>query len=210
MWVFLLAVGCGSSSEPSVAEAMKEADAKEAERKEKEAAERKAFKKKLEKEADALALPWSIDSMKAELKMGLRLEYAVSGTDAKGNEVEDTYLGEVKATNPGGISVIAYHGSAKGEAAKQLQTVDWGRLSPFFVVEKPQTSLQSRETVTVPAGTFETVVVDLEGFFGARRTVWMVVDEPGVYAKVVDHPNAAEEDDQTERTYELSKLEVEQ
>ena len=211
VWVILLSVGCGSKSEPSVAEALEASDAKEAQRKAKEAAEHEAAKAQLKKD-DVLEIPWTVDSMKAKLEMGLTLEYAVSGTDAKGKAVEDTYLAEVKATNPDGIGVIAYHGSAKGGAAKQLQTVDWGKLSPFFVVERPQSQVLRKETVTVPAGTFETVVVELKGFFGAHRTVWMVEEKPGVYAKVVDHPNASESEDdagdQTEMTYELTKLET--
>ena len=212
VWVILLTVGCGSKSEPSVAEALAASDKKEAERKAKEAAEREAAKGALKKDSGALEIPWSVDSMKAKLEMGLTLEYAVSGTDAKGKPVEDTYLAQVKATNPEGISVIAYHGSAKGEAAKQLQTLDWGKLSPFFVVEKPESTVLRRESVTVPAGSFETVVVELKGFFGAHRTVWMIDDRPGVYAKVVDHPNVSEGEeastDQTEMTYELSKIET--
>lgn len=211
VWVILLSVGCGSKSEPSVAEALEASDEKEAQRKAKEAAEHEAAKAQLKKD-DVLEIPWTVDSMKAKLEMGLTLEYAVSGTDAKGKAVEDTYLAEVKATNPDGIGVIAYHGSAKGDAAKQLQTVDWGKLSPFFVVERPQSQVLRKETVTVPAGTFETVVVELKGFFGAHRTVWMVEEKPGVYAKVVDHPNASESEDdagdQTEMTYELTKLET--
>ena len=211
VWVILLSVGCGSKSEPSVVEALEASDAKEAQRKAKEAAEHEAAKAQLKKD-DVLEIPWTVDSMKAKLEMGLTLEYAVSGTDAKGKAVEDTYLAEVKATNPDGIGVIAYHGSAKGGAAKQLQTVDWGKLSPFFVVERPQSQVLRKETVTVPAGTFETVVVELKGFFGAHRTVWMVEEKPGVYAKVVDHPNASESEDdagdQTEMTYELTKLET--
>jgi len=207
MWVILLTAACDSSSKPSVSEALEESDKKEAERKAKEVAEHEAAKAK--KDPDALEMPWSVDSMKAELEMGLTLEYAVSGTDAKGKPVEDTYLATVKATNPEGIGVIAYHQSSKGEAAKQLQTVDWSKYAPFFVVEKPKMKLLRRESVTVPAGAFECVVVELEGFFGAHRTVWMVADKPGVYAKVVDHANESEEDAQGEMTYVLSKLAVE-
>ena len=206
MWVILLTPACGSSSQPSVSEALEASDKKEADRKAKEVAEHEEAKAK--KDPNVLAIPWTVDSMKAELEMGLTLEYAVSGTDAKGKPVEDTYLAEVKATNPDGIGVIAYHTSAKGEAAKQLQTVDWSKYAPFFIVEKPETSVLRRESVTVPAGSFECVVVELKGFFGAHRTFWMVEDKPGVYAKVVEHPNASEEEAQTERTYELAKIEV--
>lgn len=201
----LLAVGC-DSSDKSVTEALAESDKKEADKKAKAEAERKAATPK--KDPNALEMPWSVDSMKASLPMGLTLEYAVTGTDAKGKPVEDTYQAVVKATNPGGVGVVAFHTSAKGEAAKQLQTVDWSKYSPFFAVERPEMTLVRKESVTVPAGTFDTVVVELKGFFGAHRTVWMVADKPGVYARVVDHPNRSESEDATDRTYTLSSMET--
>lgn len=201
----LLTAGC-DSSDMSITEALAESDKKEAEKKAKAAAEKKAATPK--KDPNLLEMPWSVDAMKAGLPMGLTLEYAVAGSDAKGKPVEDTYQAVVKATNPGGVGVIAFHGSAKGEAAKQLQTVDWSKYSPFFAVERPEMTLVRKESVTVPAGTFDTVVVELKGFFGAHRTVWMVADKPGVYAKVVDHPNRSEAEDATDRTYTLSSMET--
>ncbi len=194
--------GACDSSEPSVTEALAKADAAEAKKKADAEAAKKAATPK--KDLEVLEMPWTLDAMKAELQMGLSLEYAVSGIDAKGKETQDTYWAEVKATNPEGIGVVAFHASAQGEAAKQLATVPWSKLSPFFSVEKAKTSLVKRESVTVTAGTFDCVVVELEGFFGAHRTVWMIADAPGVYAKVVDHGNATDEGDQTELTYVLT------
>ena len=72
----------------------------------------------------------------------------------------------------------------------------WGKLSPFFHVDQSETTLTKKESVQVPAGTFDCVVADLKDFFGKQLTVWMVVDKPGVYAKVVEtYPNA--EDNKT-------------
>ncbi len=201
----VLTAAC-DSSEPSVTEALAKADQAEADKKAKAEAEKEAATPK--KDPNALEMPWTVDSMTAELSMGLTLEYAVTGTDAKGKEKEDTYLAVVKATNPDGVGVVAYHASDKGEASKQLATVPWSKLSPFFAVEKAETKLVKRESVTVPAGTFECVVVELEGFFGAHRTVWMIADKPGVYAQVIDHGNATEDADQTELTYALSSMTV--
>jgi hypothetical protein len=62
------------------------------------------------------------------------------------------------------------------------------------------------ESVQVPAGTFDTVVVELRDFFGAHQTVWLIKDKPGIYAKVVDHGNQQDEADKTEMTYELTKF----
>jgi hypothetical protein len=202
----LLVAAC-DSSEPSVSQALADADAKEAEKKAKKEADRKAATPK--KDPNALEMPWTVDAMKAKLEMGLTLEYAVTGTDAKGKPKEDTYLAEVKATNPDGIGVIAYHTSAKGEAAKQLQTVDWSKYAPFFIVEKAELKLLRKESLTTPAGSFDCVVAELKGFFGEHRTVWMVADKPGLYAKVVDQlPPAEGEEAGGELTYTLSSMTV--
>jgi hypothetical protein len=50
------------------------------------------------------------------------------------------------------------------------------------------------------------VVLEIKGFFGSHRTVWAIPDKPGVYAKVVEHPNAAEKNDRTDLTYELLSI----
>jgi hypothetical protein len=192
------------SDKPSMSEALAQADAKEAARKEAEA------KKKAEiqvDKSDELELPWSFDALKAKLEMGTVLVYEVKGIDAKGKPVEDEYRCEIKATNPSDVGVVQHFESKRNDVtAKQVAMHDWSRLSPCFDVEKPTTEVVGRESVEAPAGSFETVVADLQGFFGARRTVYMIPDRPGVYAKVVDHPNANEENDQTELTYLLSQV----
>ena len=88
----------------------------------------------------------------------------------------------------------------------ELATVQWSKFSPMFALEKPEHELVERTKITVPAGEFDTVVVELKDFFGNAKTVWMVVDKPGVYAKVVEKANTATEDDQTELTYELQEI----
>ncbi len=212
MWnrALCLAVCLGSplacdGGEPSISKSLADADAKEAKR----LADAEAAKKAVvvKKDPNALELPWSVDAMKAQLQMGLKLEYAITGVDAKGKPVEDSFLGVVKAANPGDVGVVAYRASqAQEPIASQVATTPWGSLSPFFAVEKAKSKLVRTESVTVPAGSFDCVVVELEGFFGAHRTVWMVRDKPGVYAQVVDHGNRTDEADQTELTYALTSI----
>ena len=79
-----------------------------------------------------------------------------------------------------------------------------------FSVEKPEYELKARETITVPAGEFDTVVAEIKGFFGAHQTVWMIVDKPGLYAKVNVLANAGAEGDQTNLVYELAEVKVEE
>lgn len=202
--LFVCTLACGRS-EPSLSEALAEADAKEAKRKADAEAAKKAAAPK--KDPNKLELPWTVDALKTKLEMGTTVEYALTGLDAKGKPLEDTFHGVVKANNPADVGVIAYRHSQKDEPiASQVATTPWGSFSPFFAVERAESELVKRESVSVPAGDFDCVVVELKGFFGAHRTVWMVVDKPGIYAKVVDHGNSTDDADQTELTYELSEL----
>jgi hypothetical protein len=204
----VIAIGACGGDKPSMAEALAEADAKEAARK--AAEEKKKQEVVVDKATAALDLPWTFDALKSDLTMGTVLRYTVQGTDAQGKPVEDEYLCEIKGTNPTDVGVVQYFVSKENEVtAKQVAKHDWSRLSPCFDVEKPTTELLGRESVETPAGTFETVSADLAGFFGAHRTVYMIADKPGVYAKVVDHPNANEESDQTSLTYLLQEVKSE-
>lgn len=189
-----------------MSEALAQADAKEKEKKEAEAKARAEAAAKAKK--DELAEPWTTDAIKDAMKMGTVATYAVSGVDAKGKEVTDTYTVTIKGSDAEGIKVNAFHQSDADEPiAQQTATHPFGKLSPMFAVDKPTTEVVAREQVEVPAGTFETVKAEVQGFFGAHRTVWMIVDKPGIYAKVLDHGNAKEEGDQTELVYELQSIE---
>lgn len=205
-----LTLAC-DSKEPSMKEAAKAAEDKDAaDKKAKEEADKKLAEQAKEAKADEVANPWKFEQMKDSLKVGLVLDYAMSGTDAKGKPVQDELHGEVTGHEEMDVKILEYKKSAAGNpAVTQPQGHPWVEVSPFFWVEQREVEYQRRESVTVPAGTFETVVAHITGFFGNDLTVWMIVDKPGVYAKVVEHPNSksAEEGDQTEITYELAKIE---
>lgn len=188
-----------------MAEALKQSDEKAAAERAAEQAKKDAIK--VEKKTDALELPWTRDALKAGLTMGTKVEYALTGTDAKGKPVEDGWTGTVKANNESEVGVISSRVSDKDKPqATQVAMQPWSRVSPFFFVEKSEPEVVTREKVTVPAGDFDCVVAELKGFFGAHLTVWMIADKPGIYAKIVDHGNSNEEADQTELTYELTSL----
>jgi hypothetical protein len=197
--------GCGSD-EPSMAEALKKADEAEKARKEAEAKKKESIK--VEKKTDVLELPWTIDALK-EMPMGTVATYSVSGLDAKGKEVTDTYIATFKGGDDKSARVNEFLVSNKEDpVSSQVKTLDWSQLSPLFSIERPESKVLRRETVEVPAGSFETVVVDINGFFGAHNTVWMIADKPGVYAKVEKHANANEEGDQTAMVFQLESVEV--
>lgn len=190
-----------------MSEALEKADAKEAARKQAEQEKKDAIV--VDKGSDKLELPWTFDELKAQMPLGMKVTYALSGTDAKGKPVEDTWSATLKHNSEDEVGASATRESQKDSPlAGQVARHEWARTSPFFFVEKSETTVDRREKVTVPAGEFECVVAEEKGFFGAHLTVWMIADKPGVYAKVVDHGNANEEEDQTELTYELTQIDM--
>lgn len=155
-----------------------------------------------------LALPWMHEQVSEAFQGGVTLLYKQSGKNAKGKNVEDDFKCEVKkiTTKEVGVVCNGVKHPSKDKGANEVAMAAWSNLSPFFSVSRAETELVERAQVTVPAGTFETVKVELKGFFGNRYTVWMIDDKPGVYAKVIQHPNATAEGDKTELTYELAEL----
>lgn len=212
-----LASGCGGGKkEPSVSEALAQSDAKAKEAKEAKAAEDAKLAEAAKKAKEGvLEHPWTFDAVKAGLPIGTALAYEMSGKNAKGKPVSDRLLAEVKGASDTDVKVLQYKESQKGDrAVTQPQGYAWEKLSPFFHVEQSKVELLRKESVQVPAGTFDCVVADVTGFFGNHLTVWMIADEPGIYAQVVEHPNtgAATEGkgkDQTEITYALASIEHE-
>lgn len=210
-----LALACdGGKKEPSVSEALAQSDKKAADEKAAKAADdaKLADAAKKAKEG-ALEHPWSFDQVKSGLPVGTALAYEMSGKNAKGKPVSDRLLGEVKGGSDTDVKIVQYKESQKGDpAVTQPQGYAWDKLSPFFHVEQSKTEIVRRESVEVPAGKFDCVVAEVTGFFGNHFTVWMIADKPGIYAKVVEHPNtgAATEGkgkDQTEITYALASIE---
>ena len=197
--------GCGGDK-PSIEEAMQKAKKAEEDKKAAEEKKKAAVKKTpgLADDPTKVEHPWTIDKVKVGLKMGTVITYAVSGTNAKGKEVTDEFRGEVKGNNENDVAITqTLMSAADTPQASQAASFAWTNLSPFFGVEKAEAEVVRREKVETPAGTFDCIVVELKGFFGAHKTVWLPIGKPGIYAQVVDHGNANEEGDQTELTYVL-------
>jgi hypothetical protein len=153
--------------------------------------------------------PWERGAVKETMKMGTTLVYKQTGKDAAGKDVEDDYQCQVKASSAEGAGVLCngVNHPSKDKGANEVATTPWTDLSPFFAVEQPQTKLISRGDLTVPAGTFDTIEIEVKGFFGDDYTFWLIADKPGVYAKVIKRANSTTEGDQTNLTFELAKLE---
>jgi hypothetical protein len=211
-----LCMACGGGKkEPSVSEALAQSDkqAQDAKKaKETNDAQLAAAAKKAKE--GVLEHPWTFDEVKASLVIGTALAYEMTGTNAKGKPVSDRLLGEVRGEDGSTVKILEYKESQKGDpAVTQPQGHPWAKQSPFFWVEQSETKLLRSESVQVPAGTFECVVADVTGFFGNNLTVWMIADKPGIYAQVVEHPNAnaaeatGKNQDLTEITYRLASIE---
>ncbi|MFV8754523.1 hypothetical protein ACNOYE_28575 [Nannocystaceae bacterium ST9] len=183
----------------------KKADAKKADAKpddkKAEADDKKPAEKKLE-------LPWRTDQMHDAMPLGTAVTFKQTGKDAKGKDVEDDYRCEIKFSSASEVGTVCngVKFPSKDKGANEVAKAEWNEFSPFFAVSRPEHTLVERADLTVPAGTFDTVKVELKDFFGASYTVWMIADKPGLYAKVLKHPNAGVEDDKTELVFELATL----
>ncbi|MCA9695676.1 MAG: hypothetical protein KC636_39225 [Myxococcales bacterium] len=209
--LLLVVPGCGGDKKTD-----KKADDKKAEAEVKapeqkaDAPDEKAGPKTLE--PGKVELPWTFERVSGSIELGTTVTYALAGKDAKGKDVSDRYQCKVKRASKDevGVSCNTLDKPSKDKGAGQVAVSGWSEWSPFFSVEKPEYELKARETITVPAGEFDTVVAEIKGFFGAHQTVWMIVDKPGLYAKVNVLANAGAEGDQTNLVYELAEVKVEE
>lgn len=195
----LLAVPACDKGDDNKAEDNKADDNEEAEAK---APEPKPADKKLE-------IPWRRDQVSEAMKLGTTLVYKQTGKDAKGKDVEDDYQCVIKKASASEVGTVCngVNHPSEDKGANEVATAEWNEFSPFFGVSRPETKLIERADLTVPAGTFDTVQVELAGFFGNNYTVWMIADKPGIYAKVHKRPNtSAEEGDATDMSFELATL----
>ena len=202
-------IACGGSG-PTMSEAAEQAEKRDEEaKKAKEEEDKKLAEQAKKAKENVLENPWHFDEVKSTLVIGTLLEYEITGTDAKGDPVEDGLHAEVVGGDTMDAKILQYKKSQeKLPAVKQPQGHPWANLSPFFWVEQSEVKVDRRETIEVPAGSFDCVVADITGFFGNHLTVWMIEDKPGIYAQVVEHPNTknAEEGDATEITYRLASI----
>lgn len=154
---------------------------------------------------DPNAPPWTLDAVRSAMPSGTKVVYDRSGVDAKGKKVGGklTYVLSDAGKDGPTTSYTVDPDPGTNKASAMPATAPWSTASPFFAMEKPTTTIAGKESVTVPAGTFEAVKAEMKDFFGNAKTVWMIVDKPGLYAKVVDSGNDA---DKTEIVYELAAL----
>lgn len=198
----LVLLACDKSAEKKADDkkvADKKADDKKAEETPPEPADKP---KKLEH-------PWEKSGVRESMKLGTTLVYKQTGKDAAGKDVEDDFQCQVKSSSADGAGVVCngINHPSKDKGANEVATTPWSDFSPFWAVEQPTPKLISRGDITVPAGTFDTVEIEVKGFFGDDYTFWLIADKPGIYAKVIKRANSTTEGDQTNLTFELAKFE---
>lgn len=154
---------------------------------------------------DPNAPPWTYEQVRDAMAPGTKVVYARSGVDAKGKKVGGklTYVLSGADKDGATTSYTVDPDPGTNKASAMPATAPWAAASPFFAMEKPTVTMAGEESVTVPAGTFTAKKAEMKDFFGNAKTVWMIVDKPGLYAKVVDTGNDA---DNAELVYELAAL----
>ena len=134
-------------------------------------------------------LPWTVDDLKQALVPGTTMAYSVSGTDDRGEEVGGTYSFEVTKATDWSVEYEAVQKEG-GSTQTSMKSSRWEDAQ--FLATQPDAEFEivGTEEVETPAGTFETVVVKARAEIVGkwrRQTYWMIPDQPGVYAKFVDH-----------------------
>ena len=195
-------LACDKAEKPAGKADDKQAKADKAAEKPEDKPVEKPKEKKLEH-------PWAVDALADILKPGVKLTYKQKGKDAEGKDVEDDYACLVKTASQRDVGTVCngVNHPSKDKGANEVATVDWSEYSPFFAVSQPKAELVERADLTVPAGTFDTVQVEVEDFFGNSYTFWMIADKPGIYAKVHKHANINTEGDKTDMVFELAAIE---
>jgi hypothetical protein len=157
---------------------------------------------------DPNAPPWTLDAVRDAMKAPMTVVYVRSGNDKSGKKVGGklTYV-LADATKDGATTKYTVDPDpGTNKASAMPATTGWSTLSPLFATEKPKIKIAGREQVTVPAGTFEATKAEVIDFFGNAKTVWMIVNRPGLYAKVEEGANMNDPDDKTAIVYELEAL----
>lgn len=151
-----------------------------------------------------LKMPWTVEAVAAATKPGRKTIYRREGVDDDGTPVAGRLVLEVLPSEDGRFvidrSFLADDGSA---VSAGIISTDAPGITPFFSMGN-DFEIQRWEEVEVPAGTFECLVVVVESFFGGRWTYWLVPDQPGVYARWVEHFHPEDEQQIVHELIEVS------
>ena len=141
------------------------------------------------------ALPWTLQGLKDTYTVGTKIVYSRSGTTADGGEAAGVHTFEVTEVTELIVGIDSVW--EDGGRSSGFNTYSWD--DAVFLESNPgsdktEFEVLGNEQVETPVGTFDTVVVEVtNSFFEARDTYWLISDQPGVYAKWVDHGKVDDE-----------------
>lgn len=152
--------------------------------------------------AEDPALPWTAESVQKAMKVGTTVVYHRKGKEQKkGKEkiIDDQRSYQIAKVEGNTVHVAQMTQSQAGKFIPSGSSyAPWSEESPFFNTTGPEFKILRQETIKVSAGTFDCVVVEITGF-GGKKTVWMIKQIHGIYAKMI-------EDDPFFKTYAVYEL----
>ena len=140
---------------------------------------------------DAATLPWTEEGLKETLTVGTKIVYSRSGTYPWGLEVgaEATHTFEVTEATDESVLVLNTWNDPENEGlGNNSARLPWSEAFFLNSYSPGKTEVTGTERVETSAGTFETVVVEVDPGDGEwpKQTYWLIPDRPGVYAKFIE------------------------
>lgn len=135
------------------------------------------------------SLPWSSKQIKEFASKLDYVSYHRTGTEKdKKVAVDDAYSFVVEEVDQVGVrSSIQIDPSPATIFVGGVGGGFKDQISPFFPVMRPKVEILKKEKLKVTAGEFDCVVVRIKDIFDSPpQTAWMIIDQPGVYAKLED------------------------
>ena len=134
------------------------------------------------------SFPWTAKAIKNATKVGEVLVYKMGGTDNNGFDQNYDFHYEVIKIDGNNIELKSRKidpadGKQYGDGSHDTLFAKDGT-SPYFDEMRPKLKILKTEKIKVTAGSFDCTVVEMKSMFGDIKTVWMINDKPGIYAKV--------------------------
>lgn len=137
-------------------------------------------------------IAWSDTGLRGGLTIGTRMVFDRSGIDNMGLEAGGTHTFEViRATDTEIVVETVWEDPANEAMGSMDYFGQWGGAYYLLSTSDHEANVIGEEQVETPAGTLDTVVVEVTGKWDTKHTYYMVADQPGVYAKVVDESDGA-------------------
>jgi len=132
--------------------------------------------------------PWSEKELRAALQPGFTTVYDRTGTNDKGKAVSGTQRFEVKEVYEPTVAIDStWEDPGTKERSSGNKELQWKNARFMASFSNSESRVLGSEKVETPAGTFDTVKVEVTNdFFKTRQIYWMIPDQPGVYARYED------------------------